>query len=187
MKHHYLASFLIASAAILSSCSTNSTPTKESYTGIIPEIRAPQTIRLVGESYIAGYSAISGNGAIVEYFRQGDGPKNWTKLIGLRTINPPTNPEKEARALASLAQSKGAVGGQGFSKKETGEAGVYFSMPKSGASEFNIFRYAPQTGGHGVKSLQYAEVMPKSDTHSVRQKATNLFLTVKIPEIGQTN
>lgn len=65
-------------------------------------------------------------------------------------------------------------------------------LPKSGDLEFNIFRYLPQSNAGGTKSLQYAELIPKSKfakgyLRSVRQSNLTRFLSMKIPEVGPAN
>lgn len=179
---------LIASLLLgvfVSSCATVSKPVKESYSGIIPEIQTQKSVTYDGIRYLAGYSALTKNGSLVEYFKPGEGPQRWTKMIGLRTTNPPSTPQGEVHSFASLARStKGS--GAIYSNTKTGEVGIDCMLPKSDGVEFNIFRYVPQNGG--TKSFQYAELIPRSKLEttngsSLRKTRLKSFLSMEIPNI----
>lgn len=181
----------LVAGLLLASCTTSSTVVKETYSGVLPEVRAPKSINYGGESYHVGYSAITTSGVFVEYFRKGQGPKSWTKLISLRTTRPPSTPGNEAGMLLKLAKSTGGSGAL-LENKNSGEYIADFMLPKSGSLEFNLVRYAPQTGAGGTKSLQYAEMVPhskcdKKNLLSLRETNLKRIAAIKIPDVGNAN
>ena len=176
---------------MLASCTASNPVIKDTYSGVLPEIRAPKSIDYSGETYRVGYSAITRTGVIVEYFKQGQGPNSWTKLISLRTTNPPSTPEKEAVALLRLVKSSGGAGAL-LKNERKNETIADFMLPKSGDLEFNLFRYVPQSGNGGTKSVQYAEIIPKSKigkTDLIALRSSNLkqIAALKLPAVDASN
>lgn len=181
----------LAVAFSIAGCTTTNTVVKETYSGVLPEVRAPKSINYGGESYLVGYSAITTSGVFVEYFRKGQGPKSWTKLISLRTTRPPSTPSNEAGLLLKLAKSSGGSGAL-LENKNSGEFIADFMLPKSGNLEFNLIRYTPQAGTGGTKSLQYAEMIPhskcdKKNLLSLRETNLKRIASIKIPDVGEAN
>ncbi|MDB6076605.1 MAG: hypothetical protein JWO82_352 [Akkermansiaceae bacterium] len=158
-----------AAALVLSQCASmpGTANTKESYSGILPEIQAPASISYAGETYRAGYSAASSAGATVEYFRAGEGPKNWQRLMALRAMPQKTTPKDQA-----ILMGRSAKAGAAAYSAPNGDVGFDSLIPKSnGGLEFSLFRFAPLPGTEGVKSLQYAEQIPRGNLDVPKLKA----------------
>ncbi len=135
-------------------------PAQESHSGILAGIQAPTTVRYAGKTWTARYSAASpaASEAMVEYFLPGEGPGNWSRMVALRLLAKDTTPTDYAATMGSVSSSPGKA-----YHLPGGEAGYDTLIPRGGTGglEFSIFRIAPLKGSPGVKSLQYAEVIPQ--------------------------
>ncbi|MGC3990101.1 MAG: hypothetical protein QM796_10565 [Chthoniobacteraceae bacterium] len=158
--------FFLLLPILLSGCVAIPKPAKESHLGLLPEIKAPQTLAYRSETYRASYSAVSSKMALVEYYRDGETPEHWTQMLALRYFPDAPSPAVQAEGLAAMASGLG--GAQSY--KDPNNAGYdvdsLLAVPQShGTIEFNIFHIMNQTDGRGTKSFQYAERIPSSAYH----------------------
>jgi hypothetical protein len=179
---------VVVGAGLLSQCGPNSAKGKETYGGVLPEIRAPESLDYSGLTYTAGYSAVNRNGVRVEYFPAGQGPKGWTQMLALYSIEKKTTPEQEVGVLAAVASTRGATP-QATPGPGT-DRGLHFTMPKGKNLEFNIFRYTQ--AGNGVNSLQYAAAIPQETARlgsgalrAVAEKHRAAIMSLRMPEVGR--
>ena len=164
---------------------------KETYSGVLPQIQAPQSISYLGQTYTAGYSAVNANGVLVEYFPEGEGPKQWRRMLALSSLEGSTTPGQQVRIRKTAVEGKG-LHAISYSSEITGNHGIDYMLPKGTNLEFNIFRYAAASGGQGVKSLQYAAVIPQETAdvgvpalRALANKHRTEVLAMPFPEVSR--
>ena len=180
---------LVAGAALLSQCAPDAAKGKESYGGIAPGIAAPDSIAYLGQTYSVGYSAANKNGVVVEYYPAGEGPQQWTRMLALRHIDGQTSPQQQ---VASMAARMGSSGNSTQTSSHGATHEVDFTVTKNGKVEFNVYRYDPGTSGPGVKSVQYAAVVPKENfalgpgaMRALAEKHRKAVMGTSFPEVGR--
>lgn len=179
----------VAAGLLLSQCASDPAKGKEAYGEVLPAIRAPQSLNYAGLTYTVGYSAVNKNGVLVEYFPSGQGPKQWSQMLALRSIEKKTTPQNEVDALAAIATARGATP---HKQGDTGspDQSLDFTLPKGETYEFNVFRYS-QTG-EAASSLQYAAVLPPQTVQlgsaalrAVADKHRTAIMRMPMPEVGR--
>ena len=181
--------FLVG-VGVLSQCAPGSNG-KESYSGVLPGIQAPGSITYLGQTYAAGYSAVNAKGVLVEYFPEGEGPKQWQRMLALSSLEGNSSPAQQVRARKAAAEGKG-LDAISYSSESTGNHGIDYMLPKGSNLEFNIFRYATASDRQGVKSLQYAAIIPKATVdigvpalRALANKHRKEVLAMPLPEVGR--
>jgi len=194
MKTPLHIAFLVLAVLSLSNCGTGVAEikrTKESQTGLLQDIHAPKKFTYRGQDYTPGYSAHGSNGAIVEYYKAGEGPNQWTSMLAVRRLDQPTTAEAQTKAMADRVSAKG-LRFRSLINKKSGETTIDFMLPHSGDLEFNLFRYRPLANGQGVTSFQYIENIPKSrlrsfDGMAYTHKQRIAFFALPFPYLSRTN
>ncbi|WP_367870187.1 hypothetical protein [Luteolibacter sp. Populi] len=181
---------ILAGAGALSHCAPGGGG-KESYSGILPGIQAPGSITYLGQTYAPGYSAVNTNGVLVEYFPEGEGPKKWQRMLALSYLEGTTTPNQQVRNRKTAVEGKD-LNAISYSSEITGNHGIDYMLPKGSDLEFSIFRYAAASGGQGVKSLQYAAIIPQETVdaglpalRAVANKHRTAVLAMPFPEVGR--
>jgi hypothetical protein len=179
---------------LLTSCATPSDQ-QVSCNGIVAGIRAPQTLQLMGDSCAAGYSASDATKAIVEYYRPGEGPKSWKRMLALRlNVAGPSSRQQVVNMHQSiLAGGSRAVGS--YTNQSQAGYGIDFILTARGYQELDVFRYIDRTNAPGSISFQYAEIIPNQDVRglegskqveyyrSLRFKARDAIWSIPVPVI----
>jgi hypothetical protein len=180
---------MMVAAGLLSQCASGPAKGKEAYGELLPAIRAPQSLDYAGLTYTPGYSAVNQNGVLVEYFPAGQGPKQWSQMLALRSIEKKTTPEQEVGLLATMASARGATPSK-QSDAGSSDHAIDFTLPKGETFEFNVFRYSQ--AGEGTTSLQYAAILPPQTVQlgsgalrAVADKHRAAIMRMPMPEVGR--
>jgi hypothetical protein len=135
--------------------------------GIVAGINAPQTLQMLGETYVAGYSASEEDKGMVEYFRAGEDRKSWKKMMALRfNAGGPMSLELAQSAEISVKQG-GASAVRMFKGTNSDSYGIEFTLMSKKVVELDVFRYVNRTNGPGTISFQFAERIPSEDLRAV--------------------
>jgi hypothetical protein len=140
---------------------------KVSWEGIGPEINAPQTLEMLGESYQAAYSTNDSMSSLVEYYRPGEGQKSWAKMLTLRLSLVNVTGLRQVESMESSMKAGGASAVRSFKGKNRNECGIEFTVMSHGTVELDVFRFVNRPNGMGTISLQYAEKIPFEQLRAV--------------------
>src|SRR5947208_3521399 len=114
---------------------------KVSKNGIVAGINAPQTLRLMGDTYAAGYSASNSTNAIVEYYRAGEGRKSWKRMLALRLIIAGPTSLEQVKGIEKNIRAGGSSAVRVYKDRDTDGYGIEFILPAHGYQELDVFRY----------------------------------------------
>lgn len=162
------------SLLILVACAT---PPKTSYTGLLPEITAPRTLEFLGDTYTASYSAATPGSATVEYFLPGEGPHNWTRLLGLRLNRSDITSSKFISGMARELEKNGTPHEVAPDPGTGGNSIDFMALIRGNdpGLEFNIFRAINLTNEPGIISFQYAQILNKKGMPNLSGKELRTF------------
>lgn len=161
--------FQLLPLVLLASCATNPPDQKVSNEGIVSNVIAPQTLQIMGETYNARFSASDTTKIIVEYYRAGETPKNWSRLLALRLATTGGNSLDQAKSVEQQMRERGSKAVRVYKDPNAAGYGVEFILPAAGYEELDVFRFIDRTDGVGTISLQYAEVIFNPERHTMSE------------------
>ena len=129
--------------------------------GLLPEIRAPQTIKFDRETYTVKHSAIGQKWAVVEYYRTGEGPKSWKQMLTLRLDLNGLDSGQQVTNIDRVMRAK-TFGGAGFYATRGGYSIEFFEIKHGGDWE-DISRYWDRR--NGTVSLQCSHIISSAELH----------------------
>jgi hypothetical protein len=78
-----------------------------SSSGVAENIKAPELLEFLGDTYQAGYSVADRRQALVEYYRPGERPKSWQKMLALRLESAGKNSFVQVKAMEGMVKASG--------------------------------------------------------------------------------
>jgi hypothetical protein len=142
----------------------------------VAALAQPASLTFDGERYVQRFEQKEGDARVVEYTREGETLKNWTRLAAIRHFPKLTDPKQAAGNLARIVQQHNpAARAEVIAKNDGSEAVVDFITwtPNDDRLEFNVHRYRKVPGLPGLVAYQFAWRFRQADfadpTASVKQ------------------
>lgn len=119
----------------------------------------PASVTFDGERYVQRFDNRTLSGRVVEYTREGESLKEWTRLVAVRHFPQLSDPKAAAAQLAQVVrQHNPQARADVIARPDGSEAIVDFLTwaPGDDRLEFNVHRYRREAGTPGLVAWQFA-------------------------------
>jgi hypothetical protein len=129
--------------------------------GLLPLVAfaQPASVTFDGERYVQRFEQRQGDVRVVEYTRESETLKDWTRLVAVRHFPKVQDPKSAAAHLARVVREHNPQArAEVIAKDDGSEAIVDFLTwaPGDDRLEFNVHRYRRVAGAPGVVAWQFA-------------------------------